>query len=769
MRFSTRSSHYRHYRHYPRPGIPRLNRPCRVIVALFSWLSIVPPGLASEAVDAPPESAEQMPLVRCHALDDTGDETAQNCYLELLRSELDDAVRGEALWRMGNTGAANRAFRRANQTDPGNPELLTRWGLLFIEVHQAADAEALFTEALTIDPLYTDALLGQAKLLADRFEGRAQDLISEVLTREPEHPGANVLLARLHLEVGNVDTARTVLTGLIDNTLETGERLDSYALLAAADHVSGETPSPWTTRALELNPKFGDIYAVPAHFYVITRRYTEAVELLEQATRINPDHWPAHADLGINLLRLNRFVEAREHLEAAYSGDPYNAEVVNTLRLLDSLSNFDTISSANLVMRLHKSESSVLAPYVREFVRDTEEIMAPRYRYKLERPVVIELYQHHDDFAVRTAGLPGIGILGATFGDVVVMDGPSAKTAADGFDWVSALWHELAHVVTLNATNNLVSRWFAEGVSVFEEWRYGPSPNNSVPFSFLEAMKDDRLLPVADLDEGFIRPRYPEQISVSYLQSGLLCLFIADNFDDGLNNILEAYGDGATTVEAINRGLSLTPEELDEVFADYLDERFGGVLARLDELRETTRDAAAAFKAGRWTDAMTSAEQAIDLYPAYVGPASAYLLLARAAEHGKIPEKRMAALEGYWRAGGRDPGALNNLAQGYHDDARLDEAIAVQSVLARAVPLEAEHHAKLGDWLSAAGRHTDAVFEYESVLALAPHDKASAHFKLASALHQLDRTKEALRELLYALEIAPRFRPALLLLVEINQ
>ena len=765
---------------------------------LFTWLLVVPLGMASElAVEvvapetlseapalktvskttvAPPITAtskttpiETTPLVHCQTLDDTGDATAQSCYLELLRIEYDDAVRAEVLWLMGNTTAANRAFQRANQVDPGNPDLLTRWGLLFIQVHQAADAEALFKEALTIDPLHSAALLSQAELLANRFEGRAQGLINDVLTRDPDNPRANMLLARLHLEVGNEDTARTGLTRLLDKTLRPGDRLNIYALLAAADHMSGEAPSPWTTKALELNPKFGDIHAVAAHFYIITRRYREAVALLEKATQTNPDHWLAHADLGINLLRLNRFDEAREHLERAYSGDPYNAEVVNTLRLLDSLSNFDTISSSNLVMRLHKSESAVLAPYIREFVRDAEGEMAARYGYELERPVVIELYQHHDDFAVRTAGLPGLGILGATFGDVVVMDGPSAKTAAEGFDWVSALWHELVHVVTLNATNNLVSRWFAEGVSVFEEWRYGPSPNNSVPFSFLEAMADDRLLPVADLDEGFIRPRYPEQISVSYLQSGLLCLYIADNFENGLVNILKAYGNGATTVAAIERGLSLTPTELDDAFTRYLDERFGNVVAQLDELRETSRAAAAAFKAERWMDAMTLAEQAITLYPEYVGPSNAYLLLAGAAEHGKVPDKEMDALAHYWQAGGRNPGALKKLAQRYHAAIRLDDAIAVQSVLTRAAPLSAENHVTLGDWLSSAGRHAEARTEYESVLALTPYDKASAHFKLASALHQLNQIEEARRELLYALEIAPRFRPALLLLVEINQ
>ncbi len=738
--------------------VPRLGLTSGV---LLTWLVLsIAPATANETAPAS--------LARCDAVDDSGDPTARNCYLELLSRNPNDTVRAEVLWRMGNTDGANRAFRSAAQAEPGNADVLARWGLLYIEVHQAADAEALFKEALAIDPLHADALLGQAELLANRFEGRAQNLIGNVLARKPDHPRANLLLARLHLEVGEVDAARTVLIRLLDGSRRTRDRLDAYALLAAADYVGGKIPSPWTAKALQVNPGFGDIHAVPAHFYVITRRYTEAVALLEQAARTQPNHWRAHADLGINLLRLNRFVQAREHLERAYAGDPYHAQVVNTLRLLDSLSSFDTLSSANLILRVHKSESAVLAPYVREFVNEAAGPMAARYGYELERPVVIELYQHHDDFAVRTAGLPGLGILGATFGDVVVMDGPSAKSA-DEFDWVSALWHELAHVITLNATNNRVSRWFAEGVSVFEEWRYGPSANASVPLSFLQALAEDRLLPVADLDEGFIRPRYSDQISISYLQAGLLCLFIADNFENGLVDMLEAYGNGATTVEAIGQALSLAPGELDQAFGEYLDERFGKVVEGLDELKDATREAAAAIKAERWLDAATSAEHAIRLYPEHVGPASPYLLLARAAELGQQHDKAMDALTRYWQAGGRDPNALENLAQGYDSATNPIAAIAVQSVLARAAPLVAGHHATLGDWLSAVGRHAEALTEYESVLALAPHDKASAHYKLASTLHQLNRIEEARREVLYALEIAPRFRPALSLLVEINQ
>ncbi|MFB3105934.1 MAG: hypothetical protein ACE1ZA_13580, partial [Pseudomonadales bacterium] len=91
---------------------------------LFTWLLVVPLGMANEVevevvapetlseapplktvsktTVAPPITAtskktplETTPLVHCQTLDDTGDATAQNCYLELLRTEYDDAVRAE--------------------------------------------------------------------------------------------------------------------------------------------------------------------------------------------------------------------------------------------------------------------------------------------------------------------------------------------------------------------------------------------------------------------------------------------------------------------------------------------------------------------------------------------------------------------------------------------------------------------------------------------------------------------------------------------------
>ena len=52
-----------------------------------------------------------------------------------------------------------------------------------------------------------------------------------------------------------------------------------------------------------------------------------------------------------------------------------------------------------------------------------------KYKMKLDRPVQVEVYPDHEDFAVRTMGMPGLGALGVTFGYVVAMDSPSGPQA----------------------------------------------------------------------------------------------------------------------------------------------------------------------------------------------------------------------------------------------------------------------------------------------------------------------------------------------------
>ena len=276
------------------------------------------------------------------------------------------------------------------------------------------------------------------------------------------------------------------------------------------------------------------MYQQLAHFEIMRRRYREATVLLRRAVEVQPDLWAAHAELGSNLLRLGLIDEARTHLQAAYSGDPYSPTTVNSLRLLDRIDDSRTQrksgrrsarTTTKFACGCIRKKPKCCAPYALDLTRRSIASFSQRYGFKLREPVTVELYPDHDDFAVRVAALPGIGLLGVTFGYVVAMDSPSGRATGD-FHWGSTLWHEMAHVFTLEVTDHSVPRWLSEGISVFEEWRTGPTPGVAVPPDAIAALDKKQFLPIAELDSGFIRPSYPNQVQVSYMQSGLVCLFI---------------------------------------------------------------------------------------------------------------------------------------------------------------------------------------------------------------------------------------------------
>ena len=506
-------------------------------------------------------------LDRCDELKWRGDEAeAASCYRAVLDGTAAASIRAEAAWALRDAHSANRLFQTALQNAPGDARLLTRWGDLYADTHQDAEAMDLYREALAADPDHAFAMLGAARVLVGGFNDAANEYLEPLLTKRTLAEGAQVgawlLVARVALENQDVDEAAHNLQQA-ESLIEQNDwpPLEVYALRAAAALISEADGSEWTERSLEFNPRYGDIFATPAYFYVISRRYRQAIDLYQRAVDTEPTLASAHEALGVNLLRDNQLDRARRHLELAYEHDPFSPIAVNTLRLLDSYDNFtliddaprpDTRGDVPLLLRLHDDEVAAIAPYAIELTRRSIDEFTQRYGFELREPVVIEMYPDHEDFAVRTAGMPGIGILGATFGYVVAMDSPSARST-DQFQWGTTLWHELAHVYTLEATDHLVPRWFSEGVSVYEEWRSGPTPGVRIPTSVFAAMRADKFLPVATLDQGFIRPTYPNQVIVSYMQAGLICQFIDEHYgNDKLASLLPAFRDGLNTAEAIS-------------------------------------------------------------------------------------------------------------------------------------------------------------------------------------------------------------------------
>ena len=237
-------------------------------------------------------------------------------------------------------------------------------------------------------------------------------------------------------------------------------------------------------------------------------RYEDAVTYYRKAIEADPQLWAAHSALGIDLMRLGKEDEPYKELELSYNNGYRDAATVNSLRLLDSYKNFDTFRDDATILKLNKTEAALLLPYMQAELHTILATYEKKYRMKLPGPVQVEVYPNHEDFAVRTMGMPGLGALGVTFGEVVAMDSPSARKPGD-FNWGATLWHEMSHVFILTATNHRVPRWFTEGLAVHEEGERSPEWNNRATPDVLVAIRDKKLLPVAKLDRGFVYPEYP--------------------------------------------------------------------------------------------------------------------------------------------------------------------------------------------------------------------------------------------------------------------
>ena len=451
---------------------------------------------------------------------------------------------------------------------------------------------------------------------------------------------------------------------------------------------------------------------------------------------------------------------------------------VNTLRLLDSFDNFvviedsppaDDESQVPLILRLHREEAPAIAPYAIEMARRSIREFTDRYDYALSEPVIIEMYPDHEDFAVRTAGMPGIGILGATFGYVVAMDSPSARST-DQFQWGTTLWHEMAHVFTLEATSHLVPRWFSEGISVYEEWLSGPTPGVRIPMSVYNAMRDDKFLPVATLDEGFIRPSYPNQVIVSYMQAGLICRFIGEAYGQAkLAALLAAFGEGLDTAGAIRQVLDVSAPAFDREFSVYIEEEHGPILASLEKWNETYASLSAAHAAQEFDQVIDIATALIDMHPRYVEADSPYIALANAQEELGNREAAKAALTIYHERGGFDPNALKRLATWQAEADEKKAAAATLQTVAMVQPLDESLHERLGALKLELGDARAALREFDILLKLEPHDKATAHLRVAEAQRALGDIDASRASVLTALDLAPSFRPAQRLLLELQR
>jgi tetratricopeptide (TPR) repeat protein len=694
---------------------------------------------------------------------------------------------------------ALKAFDEAIAADPGSVEARVLLGELFLEKYNGTEARGEVEAALSLNPRHPGALLALARVL--HFEGAyaAMEQTQRSLEVNPTSVPSRVFAAQLLLELEDYDEAEAEAR----RALEVNPRsLDAQAVLAAARYLQGDDEG---FRALEqavlaANPRYGDFYNLLGDACVRNRLYRQAVEFGERAVAIEPTSWRGWGLIGLNQLRIGQIETGRANLDRAFGGDPYNVWVKNTLDLVDTFEHYGEHRSRRFAMVAREDEDDLLAPYVLALAEEAYEALARRYRIEPATPIRLELYPSHADFSVRTIGLAGMGALGVCFGEVIAEDSPRARPRGD-FNWGSTLWHELAHTFTLAVSEHRVPRWLTEGLSVLEERRARPGWGDDLSPLFLAAWRDGELLPVAELNDGFVRPTSPEQIALSYYQASLVVELIERDWGfDVILGMLRGYRDHLTTEEILKQQLGVELAAFDERFEVFLKESFGAAkealgpaqasseeggaegsieLSSAADLETAAREQPDNFPAQlswglhlvgeeRAEEAVPFLERARDLYPQYVGPSSPYLLLARIHRDRGEGERAARELRAFLAVNETDYDArieLATLEQELGDPAAalrpLEEAIYVY-------PLDPELHRLMAELYAATADRAGVVRARSALVALRPTDMAQALYDLAVAELEAGQAREARRDVLRALEIAPSFEAAQRLLLRLH-
>lgn len=708
-------------------------------------------------------SAFGLPGDDCRLLQHHGKlKEAAACFTALTRSS-DSFARAEGYLGLQQYDQANDNFRHAPESAPVKAE----WGRMFAEHSQPADAGKLYEEAMQADPNYAPAYLGLSRVLSENFDKGAVALAQAALKHDPKLYQAHEFLAYLALEDSDTKLAADEAQKALDLS---PEALDAMSVLASIDWLSGKTTSPWMDRIAKINPVYGEAYQTGAHFFVINYRYEDGVTYYRKALALNDKLWPARSQLGVNLMRLGFDDEARQQLEACYSAHFRDPETVNSLRLLDTMKDYQTFKSGDSQLRLNQKEAALLQPYIQPELERAIATYARKYKEHINGPVRLEVFPNHEDFIVRTTGLPGQGgLLGVTFGTVVAMDSPSARPPGH-FGWADTMWHELNHVYVIQATNHLVPRWFAEGVAVHEEGQASPDWGDRLTPDIIAALKEKRLLPVLQLDRGFVRPEYPNGVLVSYYQAGKMFDYIASKWGDGaILGMIHSYADHKNTAEVIETNLHESPADFDKQFLAWLDSKTSNTIQHFDQWQSAMKKANADMKAGKKDEALKEALAVRDYYPDFVGGGNAYELAADVEESSGKKPQAIQQLEHYRDHGGSDIDVLKKLARWEKDASEPEQAKNTLEKLNLIYPEDEPHHRDLGSLSLATNQPEIAVREYQAVLALHPTDVAQAHLDLARALNAAHKTNDAKDQVLMALEAAPDFKPAQKLLLQLSQ
>ena len=700
-----------------------------------------------------------------------------------------------------------RTYAKAHQADKKYLDAYLHAGFHCLSKYAWQFATREFQAALKLNPSCATAHAGLAVIaLRNNKYPQAKSTIDKALAINPNHPIALELQAALHTMEEQHAEARQQLEAVL---AVNPHHLDALCLLAAHHEALGNTAErdKVAQRVLALNPGYADLYTTLARAGERRRQFPLAVQWARKAIALDPENWEGYYIAGMGILRIGEEREGYKILLDAFARNKFNVWAYNMLNVLEEdfkKKQFDRFDTDHFAVKLPKSQSQILGPYVRTVLEEAYERFTKKYQIEPAGPkeyggkVLILFFPDHEQFSARTVGLPGLGALGACFGQVVTMPSPRFGRMRRGglFNWRKVLEHEFAHVITLQKSKYRIPRWFTEGISVREEVEFPIRWQNLLA----QALASNELRPLETINVGFNRPKKRTEVPTGYYYASLIVRHFEEQYgNDGILEMLALYAKGKRTPEVLAAATGKTMAQLNKDTLAYVREhakqiKFTPAVDKktLDALekkvKKEDKDAAAWLEIAsarlqrrKFKEARKAAEKVIALDPkqprahAVLGliammvdkkPAEARKHFAKAKaldpdyfsprlhlglmalKEDKTAEA-IAELEAArkvfprFKAPGRTPHLL--LADLYAKTRKPDKAIAVLRDFNRIHNDGLDSRTKLGDLLVEQGKHADAAKAYLECMFIDPFN-TKVHLALAKAFEALGANGRAAQE-----------------------
>jgi tetratricopeptide (TPR) repeat protein len=627
-----------------------------------------------------------------------------------------------------NRADAAKEFQAALEINPRAAEVHAAMAELAMEDFHVEQAEASLRRALEINPKLPDAWQMRADLawLNDDLDESLRLLREKLLPLNPRDESALARIAACYL--------------LLDSQSERsgGTSLSGHRRAALVDEgrVSPTPPRPsqaqgratrsrrfdeLVAEVTKRNPHCGEFYGELAEMLETRHKQAAAEKYFREAIRVLPRQPRPHAGLGLLLMRLGREAEARKTLQEAFDADPFHVRVKNSLDVLDVVEAMQTRRTPHFIIKYAAADGR-LVPYLAPHLEKIYGELQQEFGYAPPGPTPVEVFNEsqgqsgHSWFSARMVGLPYLGTVAASTGQIVAMVSPGETEIHGGYAWARTLKHEMTHVFNLQQTGYNIPHWFTEGLAVYNEQI--PRPYRWVVLLRRRAAAA-ALMNLDNVNAGFARAMEGDDCNLAYCQSELYVEYMLTLGGPGvLKQTVAAYAETPATAAVIQRVFGKSKAEFERGYTAFLQKQIDAVpvLAEADA-RKLTREAGAKLKAEKYDEAAALYARGEGLDPAN-------------------PQWPAAGAKVYLAAG-----RSRDLAQALAHFAELEPNDLPSREKLAALAMEQ------GD-AAAARRWATAALEINV-------ERAAAHRLLAASLVKLNDLDRAIEEYTAAVEIDP--------------